>query len=538
LILQRGEETAHECIEERVKPRFVIGGSLLLTTLWVVAALCSSHPLDDSLLLVVLQALLALLALWLLTRRGARPSSPGGPTMMRALGLHALLYYGIANVVPALLLQWRAGRPSSLEWMPASPIVAYSLASLAALLFLAGAWLGDTLADGILPMRAPRSNAWDGQPEYPWLPGYRLAIAACVSLLLVVGVGTAIYGLQWGTVLTEEAIAGLTLAEQLLFHGVFVFLPVPPLLAAIAYVRAETRRRRQIARWLLILAALVTLAGLAAWRMRSIAMIAITLPVVLLVHAGRLSARRVVLPSAILAALVYSVVTVVRLSDLPALIETEGVSRLRAFNVISAFAGRSQDETVLGRALFDLSYRTAGLEAVAPILQAQTAGWLEPRWGEVMWADFLQALPAAFRPEFQLVQRTKTAPGYYGVFREGDWVTTPLAELALDFGPFLLFFPAIMVGLGLSLIDRGLLRLGMRPRLQGLLVLRFAWLLGLVLFEVDIFSRTLNFFKATAAYTVLLLLLGYFMRDRGVTATVRQPVSAEATGLGGRSQER
>jgi hypothetical protein len=204
----------------------------------------------------------------------------------------------------------------------------------------------------------------------------------------------------------------------------------------------------------------------------------------------------------------------VRISDLPVLIETVGLSDVTASSLLEALTTRSGGQTITGQALLDLSYRTAGLEPAAAVIEAQETSQVGLRWGRVTWSGFIQASPSFLRTERLVPERLKAAPAHYGLFAEGDWVSSVLTELILDFGPFLLFLPAIVIGVVLSLIDRVLLWLGTLPWIQGLLVLRLAWLLSLVLFEVSLADRTLMFFKGTVGYAGLLLLVGMCARIR------------------------
>ena len=491
----------------------VLAGTGLLSGLWLVAALLSSRPLSESLLLVLVQALLTFLALLIFFKTLPRAPSASGPGLMPILAAHVLLYYGIANVSPALFPEQRPAFFLLINRIPQSSAGAYAVASEAAILFLLGAALGSHLAKGLVPLSRPKPHLLGGAAYYTWLPNYRVSLVACLALLLIVVLGTSIYGLRFGTLLTEEEVINMSLGQQLLFHGLFPFLPVAPLLAASAYVQAGSVLQKRRAWRLLVVSTLLIVVMLALWRQRSTAMIAVLLPVLLLVYTGRFAWWRTVVRLLVLIPLAYALVTMVRISDLPGLVSAAGSSGLRISKMISSLGKQSGYETVLGQALFDASYRTAGLEAVAALLEAQTRE-LEPRWGIVIQSGFLQALPASLRPKFYMPERVKTAPSYYGVFREGDWVTTMLAEFVLDFGPVWLFFPAVLAGLGLALIDRLLLRLGAQLPLQGLLVLRLPWLIYLIQIGSSVADMTLLFFKGTVGYAALLLILGFLANVR------------------------
>ena len=125
-----------------------------------------------------------------------------------------------------------------------------------------------------------------------------------------------------------------------------------------------------------------------------------------------------------------------------------------------------------------------------------------------MLAGFRQALPAAMRPDFEVPERVKTAPSNFGIFTEGDWVTTFEAEAVLDAGAALTFLPGIVAGFLLGAIDRALLRIGNVAGFDGVLVARMAFLIYPIAVGGSLADMTLLFLKATAGYVVLFVLLG------------------------------
>jgi len=171
-------------------------------------------------------------------------------------------------------------------------------------------------------------------------------------------------------------------------------------------------------------------------------------------------------------------------------------------------------ESVLGRALSDISYRAAGLEGVAAILEYQSRGRVELQMGAVTAAGFEQALPASMRPAFENLKQVKIAPSYLGIFQPGDWVTTFLAELVLDYGVIWLFFPAAVAGLLVGCLDAIWLRIGQLSVLSGLIVLRIPFLLYPLTIGSNFAAMTVLFFKATVGYWILLLMIGISMRIR------------------------
>jgi hypothetical protein len=276
-------------------------------------------------------------------------------------------------------------------------------------------------------------------------------------------------------------------------------------LAAAGILAARTRRARRLAIGVFIALALFSIGALSIWGMRSAAILVFLLPMALFVYTGRMRWQTMLLPAVVLAALVYAVVTVARISNLG---EQLGQGTNLSPGSAGAVLGAGADQDVLlEKFVSDISYRTSGLEPVAGIVHGQNVGVLRPMAGRVILAGFLQALPAALRPEPELPNRIKTAPSYAGWFVPGDYVTTLLSELVMDVGPWLVLLPAVAVGLMLALFDRALLWLGQRPTLQPLLVVRMAWLL-MVLNTDSLANATLMFVKGTIGYSVLFLACG------------------------------
>lgn len=481
----------------------------LVAVAWLTAALASNYPLSESMGLVTLQSVLAYFTFYVLVRAFPRQQRGDGPRLIFIVGLHVLIYYGFSNVIPALLLELRPEAIASItNRIPVSSVWAYSRATGAAMLLLLGLVLGCRFASRLWPLPC---HHWSRTASpYAWLPPYNLAMLACVMLLVLVMVGTILYGETFdAAMLAGEAMAGLPFSQQLLYHGLFYFLPIAPVLATAALIQAANPRKRQLARWLLVIASIATFSALLTWGMRSTAMLSIALPLGLLVFAGKVNWRKILLPAMGLVVIVYGAVTFVRNSDFQALLaRTSDLTQLTMRDIASALITRSTEQNVMQRVLVDASYRTAGLEAAASLIQAQTEARFPLQWGKTIRAGFMQALPVSLRPTFQIPERIKTSPAYLGLFQEGDWVTTILAEFVLDFGSYFLFFPAVLAGLGLALIDRALLGLGRRPALEGLLILRIAFLLFILSNGGSLADMTLMFFKATIGYTALFLVLG------------------------------
>ena len=433
-----------------------------------------------------------------------RKSDAYAPRLSFVFGLHVLIYYCLSNVVPALVPEIRTELLQAR--IPASDAWAYSLASVAACLMLTGLAAGC----GITSLLWPRSDS-PAPRQFPWLPNYDLAVRSCLVILALIAAGTILFGVQVGSeTFLDEEIAQLAIHRKLIFHGLFTVLTIAPLLAAAAYARAVLPSQMRSSLWLMVISCTLTLAVLLIWGQRSTAMLSLMLPIWLLVHAGKLQWRRAVVPSIGLILAVYFAVTVVRDSYLlPLLALTDDIGGLTVDEVVSAVRTRkNEDGGVMTRAVADLSYRTAGLEGVAAIIQAQTEGRLPLQLGKTLVTGLQNAFPSPLRVGVDIEKRIKTAPASFGVFRPGDWVTTILAEYVLDFGLFLLFFPSLVTGIALSLIDRTLFELGQRPVLEGLLILRIVFLLFIISNGGSFAEMTLLLFKATIGYTAVFLILG------------------------------
>lgn len=491
-------------------------GTGLFFCLWTIAALASSRPASESLLLVIVQTVLTLVVLLFFVMNLPRPEATNGPGVMIFVALNVLLFYGIANIIPALLPGLRPDAIAVLisYRIPEATVTNYVLASTSAGLLFLGIILGDKVFRAIFPLPSPKLALKKRSRVYAWLPGYKASYISCFALLLLNIIATFQYGFMWGTLLTDEMVANISWSQQLLFHGMFPFMPTAPLLAACAYVQAENMHRKRRAYWLLIITSVLIVCLLSIWRMRSTVILAVVLPILLLSYTGVIGLRRAALRGVLLIVVIYAIVTAVRISDLQNVVNASGKEGLRVSDILSALDSKPGEEGILKYALADISYNKAGLEAVAALIQAQQQQRLEAKWGKVIASGFLQALPAVVRSEFEINDKLKTAPSYYGIFEIGDWVTTILAEFVLDFGPVLLFIPAIFAGLSLSLIDRTLLWLGTgHSLLQGLLIIRLVWLTGLGT-SLSSISDTMLFFKATVGFTLLLLFLCSAVRFR------------------------
>lgn len=483
--------------------------ALLLGGIWAIAGLGSTRPWHVALALAATQGALTCLAGLILATAVDEAPTGRSPRVIHMLCLHTLLYYGIANLSPALFPD---RRPLLVQLFPTvpggTPGTAYVWATLAAILLLIGATAGASRRSDL--REVPPAPPGERGGEHPdWLPGYATSLAVAAVLVLVLVLGTARFGLEWGAILEAETPPAFGFVDQLLLYGALPWIPVIPLLAASAYVTARDGRRRRWALVALGMAAAIVMAGMAIWRMRSTAMAALILPLALLAYLGRMRWRSILVPSAALAVVAYAVVTVVRLGDIPSLVARGGgTSAIDRVDVVDAVRASSSDSGVLESAAVDASYRAAGLEPVAAILYAQDKGEISPGYGRTVAAGFLQALPAATRPDLANSPPIKFAPARRRVFQPGDWVLTVLAELVYDFGPVLLVVPAVVVGFLLRAIDDLLLGLGSRDGMEGFRVIRLAWLVAIVFFEFSLADRTLLFFKATMGYSVLIVATG------------------------------
>lgn len=469
---------------------------------WLIAFFISGSSFIEKLLLVISQFLITIFIFVVLIKTCSPQQSSYGPGLIFIFCLHVLIYYSISNVIPSLLPELR---PESLvQRIPQSSPLAYSLATVAAALMLLGFYLGSKLILFLWPQaNFPKTK------HYAWLPNYKLAMLACLILLILITIGTSLYAAQVATqVLMDEDVAGMQLGEQLLFHGLFNVLPIAPILAAVGCIKAESRGQKRTAGFLFVISGIFTLLVLSIWGQRSTALIAIAIPIGLLIYTKKINLHKTLIPATLLLVLIYSGVTIVRDSDLPSLLASSpDISQISLDEVVSAITTRPGDQDMATRAFTDLSYRTAGLEAVASLIQEQSDSRLSYRWGNTILGGLMQALPASLRAESEIVTRIKTAPAYSGVFQPGDWVTTILAEFVFDFGPLFLFLPAIVCGAFLTLIDRFLFGLAQHSSLEGLLILRIVFLLFIISNGGSFAEMTIRLFKGTFGYTIIFLLL-------------------------------
>lgn len=474
--------------------------------IWSVAALASAESWTATVPLVLAQSALMFVSCVILARETSDRGTSAYPTLNYFLIAHVLIYYGVANVIPALLPELR---PDSVQLavtyrIPQSPASAYALASASAILFLLGTVFGANLAPRYLAREPRNASAARAARPYFWLPSYSTGMIACILLLIALCFGSYFFGYQWGA-LDPEVQANLPLGEKIFFYGLLPFLPLAPFLASGAYVQSVGARQRRNAWRLMIFSGAITLASLAIWRMRSTAMLAFMLPIALFIYTDEIDWRRAIMPATILFIGAYAVVTAVRMSSFGAHIGD--VSRYSMQELLPSVTENGSEKKILDSALVDASYRAAGLEGVAALIHAQTQGYLDLKWGKVMSSGFIQDFPQSMRPESDMPEKIKSAPSAYGIFLPGDWVTTMLSELVVDFGPFFSFVPAVGVGFIFATIDFWLLKLGQNPFLEGLLLLRAPYLMYLIANGSSVEDMTVLFFKGTLGYAVILILI-------------------------------
>lgn len=477
--------------------RLCFAAIMLILAAWGTAAAFSNRPPGERTSLLAAQAALTVFACFLVWRHAG-----DDPADLRVvLPLHVLLYAGLSNVVPALLPGLRP--PDLAEIMdlriPESGAGDYAIATLAALGLLAGWATGLGIVSRILPVSRGGGKRPGG------LPGGATALSAMLILFALVLAGTLRFGLEYAGTLSDESTTTLALPEQLLFHGLFSFLPIGPAVAAVVWMRQ--RRRRPAVTAALVGVAIVFVGVLGIWRFRSTAMLAVVLPVVLLASRKQIDVRRWALPAVLLVGGSYAAITAVRISGVEEAV-SEAQGRISVSDFLDAVGRRPLGQSVLGRALFDASYRTAGLEPVAALVAAQGTGRLSLQGGRVALSGFKQALPASLRPKLEVPERVKTAPAFFGVFGEGDWVTTFEAEAVMDAGAALTFLPGVVAGFLLGAIDRTLLRIGNVAGFDGVLVARMAFLMYPIAMGLSLADMTLLFLKATAGYVVVFVLAG------------------------------
>lgn len=477
-----------------------VAGSLTCVGGWAIAAVVSERPANETTAVFVSQAIFCVVACVLVGT--AQENRPFG--ILDALLFHSLLYYGLSNVVPALL---PASRPAELIVLmggkaPPATGYGYASATVAAL-----CWLVGSVSAVKLVQRYPTRSVQRIE-EMTGLPARNTAFVGLVVLLVSAGVGAERYGLSYGTFLSDERIAGMAWSEQLLFHGLQSFMILIPLLAAIVW--QKTPRGSRALGCVLTVCGATSIVLIAVWRLRTVAMIAIALPFCLFAlrrGRGRHPWKWLVWGLAVVVA-VYAGVTAFRVSGIDEALRQAGSAKVDMAMLREAGGLRNEENTVARRAMLDVSYRLAALERVASLIEAQNRGLLEKLYGRVMLAGFVQALPAGIRPDGGAPLRMKTAPLELGIFEEGDWVASMLAEAVLDGGVWGCLVAGFVAGAVLGAIDRSLLTLGHRRFLGGLLIVRMAYLLYPIVIGGSVADMTLMFVKATIGYCLLLVLGG------------------------------
>ncbi len=492
---------------DRQRGGLLLLGSAVTAAGWLFSGLLAEIPLQELLPILFAQTALAALLLALLASDSPNRLE-AGPGAVTFLALHGLIFYGLANIAPAFFRNLRPFELRALmEWrIPPAPVDAYTAATIAAIGLLAGAAAGAGIVSRAFRVTVPSSP---GARTVSWLPGAATAAASLAVVAALVVAGTVRFGLGFGLTLTDEAILQFDLLDQLLFHGLISFLLLGPALAAAVYI--QSRRIGALGTGFLGIIGVLLVVLIAVWRMRSTAIIAAALPIALLGLTGKLDVRRWLAPAVLLLLGIYAAVTAVRVSDIGNVVLEGGERNPAARDLLAAAARRGPDETVVSRTVFDLSYRAAGLEAVAALIEAQQDGRLDVQGFRVTGSGYLQSLPARLRPQQDMPLKVKTAPSTLGIFGEGDWVTTILSEGVMDCGMWGTALYGFLAGFLICLVERALLRLGSLPVLDVLLVLRYAFLAYLLYIGADLPSMTATFFKATIGFLGVLLAASFLI---------------------------
>jgi len=318
-------------------------------------------------------------------------------------------------------------------------------------------------------------------------------------------IGTVLYGAKAAALVYSEAdIANFDFFQKIIFHGTLYSLSIPPILATVVYIQSKSSKEIFQSKILLVFSSVVTLFALLVWGQRSTAILSAVCSFAIVIFAKKTTIKKIVLPVILTLIFVYSAVTFVRNSQI-----VDFLAGVENINIEAMYAslGESSQENggdLLSRGFVDLSYRAAGLEAVAAIVSAQSNGGLELRWGATSLSGLMSALPSLLRPEDGIIS-IKTAPFDSGLFSNGDWVTTLLSELTFDFGAFLIFFPAIICGFLLTLLDRLLYIAGQNHLFHGFLLIRILFLIFIISRGDSIASMTILLFKALSGLTFLLI---------------------------------
>jgi hypothetical protein len=424
-------------------------------------------------------------------------------SLIQIISFHFLIYYGIFNVIPALVSDWRPDNISTmLSRIPKTGIIFYSIASLSAILFFLGCIFGVSIYNfffkGHLDIKS-NAKKW-------FLPDSYLCLNIGIFLNVIQIVSLFLFSLN-SNLSTDDEILNLTFIEQIVFHGVTYFSSISILLYVSAYVQSNNIITKKHIKVATIFSIVINLLTVFVLGQRSTVLISFMLPVLYLITNGKMKPSRVLLPFLLISFILYSFISFFRDSNVKALLTVAMNNEVEIIEISKEVVSSKGNFDLITRGIGDISYRTAGLEACAAIIQSQSKGELDYQWGNTIYSGILQSLPRIFRNSDYIPERIKTAPYKFGVFDEGDWVTTILAEFVLDFGPFLIIFPALFLGLVLAFIDHFFLIIIRSKYFKSLSIVRIAFLIFLLSNGGSFSEITFLFFKAVSGFAFVFVII-------------------------------
>jgi hypothetical protein len=465
---------------------------------WIIISFFSKGDLFDISSLLLLQILLTFILSFFIFRYYPKKSS-----LIQIVSLHTLIYYGLFNVVPALVIDWRPENISiMLSRIPKSDIIFYSLSTLASVLFFFGCVFGIIVYNYFFNRKIlskSYSMNW-------FLPSSKLCLNIGIFLIIIQIISLFLFALNTNLI-TDDDILKLNFFEQVVFHGITYFSNISILLFVSAYTQCIDLEKRKHIKIVTIFSVLISLAVVIVLGQRSTVLISFMLPILYLLTNGKIKMTKVFLPFLLFSFILYSVVSFFRDANVKAILSIAKSNEIDLIEASKDVSSTKDDFNLVTRGIGDISYRTAGLEPCAAIIQSQFKGELNYQWGNTIYSGILQALPRFFRNSDYIPERIKTAPYNFRVFDEGDWVTTILSEFVLDFGPFLLVFPAIVLGIILAFIDHVFLSLIRYNFFESFSIIRISFLIFILSNGGSFSEITFLFFKAVSGFAFIFIII-------------------------------
>ncbi len=471
-----------------------------ISLLWIFLSFLSKGNFIEISSLIFLQIILTFVLVFFAFKDYSYKSA-----LIQIISIHFLIYYGLFNIIPALIPEWRPDNISiMLSRIPKSDIFYYSIATFSSILFFLGCISGVYTYNYFF-----NRNLKDIKYANNWfLPNSKLSLYIGFFLIFIQLLSLFLFALN-SDLVSDDDLLNLNFFEQIIFHGVTYFSTVSILLFVSAHINSTNLKTKKHIKLAIIFSIIISLFVVVILGQRSTVLISFLLPVLYLLTNGKIKFSKIIFPFLVIAFTLYTVVSFFRDSNVKMLLTILKNNEINFTEITKDVSSSKDNFDLITRSIGDISYRTAGLEPCAAIIESQYNNQLNYKWGTTIYSGILQALPRFFRNTDYVPERIKTAPYQYGIFGEGDWVTTILSEFVLDFGPFLIFIPAIFLGLVLALIDHIFLFMINFKLLKSISIIRLSFLIFLLSNGGSFAEITFLFFKAVFGFTMIFILLTY-----------------------------